>query len=101
MYCTCGFGLHVGLNACHTCCVPGMRYYVCVLCSYGVMTCILVVFYSMWVHVSGGIVHQVWMYKLCFISGVCVCIFWHCTLRADVCLVKYIMYIYMLCCLVL
>ena len=36
--CTCGTGVHVGLSACCTCCVVGMRYYVCALCSHGIVT---------------------------------------------------------------
>ena len=59
----------------------------CALCSRGIVTCVFIVLYSMWVHVLCGIVHRVYMYELCCISGVYVCILRCRTLCADVYLV--------------
>ena len=42
---TCGTGAHVGLSACSTC-VVGMWYYVCALCSHGIMTYVFIVLHS-------------------------------------------------------
>lgn len=44
-YCTHGIGLHVVLYSCHISCIAGMWYYVCALCSCGIVTCVLIVLY--------------------------------------------------------
>ena len=59
-YCTYGTGVHVVLCACHTCCVAGMRYYVYTLCSCGILTCVFIVLY------------YVYVFVLCCTSSVCV-----------------------------
>jgi len=62
MLCTCYAGgvvyrwycvhvVHAVLCACHTCCVVYMWYYVCAWCSRGIMTCVFVVLYSVYVYV--------------------------------------------------
>ena len=43
---TCGTGVYVVLCAFHTCHVAGMQYYVCVLCGYGIVTCVFIVLWS-------------------------------------------------------
>jgi len=48
---------------------------------------------SVLVHVMCGVVHQVYMYELCCILGVCVYILWH-NMCVDACLVMYIVYLY-------
>jgi len=78
--CTYSTGVHVVLCAYHTCCVVGMRYYVCALCSCGIVTCVFVVLYS------------VYVYVLCFTLGVGVCIVLWCTRDVGLCIV--------LCCVV-
>lgn len=42
---TCGSGVHVVLCACRTHCIVYMQYYICALCSCGIMTCVFVVLY--------------------------------------------------------
>jgi len=62
--CTCcigGTSVHVVLFACRTCCVVYMQYYICALCSHGIMTSVFVVLYS------------VYVYILCCTLGVSVC----------------------------
>jgi len=60
--CTYGTGVHVVLCTCHTCCVTGMRYYVCALHSHGIMTYVFIVLYFVYVFV------------LCCELGVGVCV---------------------------
>lgn len=60
--CTCckyGTGLHVVLCACRTCCVVGMQYYVCALCSHGIVTGSFVMLYVVHVYVLCCIVYWV------------------------------------------
>ena len=76
-FCTYGTGVHVVLCACNACCVASMWYYVCVLCSCGIVTCVLVLLYSIYVYV------------LCCTSGVGVCIVWWCTLDVGICIVLF------------
>lgn len=41
--CTCciyGIGARVVMCACGICCVVGLWYYICALCSHGIMTCV-------------------------------------------------------------
>jgi len=64
--------VHVVLCVCRTCCIVYMRYYVCALCSRGIMMCVFIMLY---------------IYVLCFTSGVSVCIVWWCTLDVGVCIV--------------
>ena len=59
--CTYGIGVCMVLCACRRCCVIGMQYYVCELCSHRIVVCVLVVLYSMQVHALGGISHRVQM----------------------------------------
>jgi len=61
--CTYGTGVHVVLCACRTCCVMGIRYYVCALCSCGIVSCVFIVLYSLYVYV------------LCHTSSVVVCMY--------------------------
>jgi len=57
--CTGGTSVHVVSSTCHTCFVVGMRYYVLALCSCGIMTCVLVVFYSVYY------IYYVLLYAMC------------------------------------
>ena len=43
--CTYGTGVHVVLCACNRCHALHMLYYVCALCSRGIMTCVFIVLY--------------------------------------------------------
>ena len=64
--CTCytyGTSVHVVLCACHTYCVVGIQYYVCALCIHGIMTCVFIVLYF------------VYVYLLCRTPGVGVCMY--------------------------
>ena len=66
--CTCcryGTGVNVVLCKCHTCGVAGMWYYVCALCSRGIMTCVFIVLHFVYVYVLCFFVHQVYVYVLC------------------------------------
>jgi len=65
--CTCVIGVHVVLGACLRCCVVYMQYHVYELCSRGIMTCVFIVMYI------------VYVYVLCCTSGVSECIVWWCT----------------------
>ena len=56
--CTYGTSVHVVLCACCTCCVAGMWYYVCALCSHGIMTCVFIVLYSVYIYVLCCGVHR-------------------------------------------
>ncbi len=73
--CTYGTGVHVVLCTCHTCYIVGMWYCVCVMCSCGIVTCVFVVLY------------YVYVYLLCCTSGVGVCIMFWCTPDVGVCIV--------------
>jgi len=73
--CTYGTGVRVVLCACHTCCVEGMWYYVCALCSHGIVTCVFVVLYF------------VYVYELCCTSRISEFIMWWCTPDVGICLV--------------
>jgi len=73
--CTYGIGVHVLLCACHTCCVVGMQYDVCALCSHGIVTCVFIVLYF------------VYMYEFCYTLDVGVCIVLWCTPDVGVCIV--------------
>jgi len=59
---TCHTGVRVGFSACHTWCVSGMQYYVCALCSHGIVTYAFIVLHSRHIFV------------LCCTLGVGVCI---------------------------
>jgi len=49
--CTYDTTTHVVLCACHTCCVEGMWYYVCALCSHGIMTYAFIMLNSIYIFV--------------------------------------------------
>jgi len=73
--CTYGTGVHVVFCACPTCCVAGMWYHVCALCSYRIVTCVFTMFYSGYIYV------------LCYTSDVGICIVLCCTLGLGVCVI--------------
>ena len=80
--CTCytyGTGVHVVLCACPICCVVGMWYYICALFIRGIMTCVFIVMYYVYVCV------------LCSRLDVGVCIVLCCTPGVGVCVVLYAM----------
>ena len=100
---TCGIGGCVGLSACCTCYVVGMWYYVCALCSHGIMIYAFIMLRSRHIFVlccTSGVGACIvfysrcrHMYELCCIPSVCTCIFWCRMLCVDECLVMYIMHI--------
>lgn len=57
--CTYGIGVHVVLCVCRTCCVVGVWYYIRALCSRGIVTCVFIMLYSVYVYLLCGVVHSV------------------------------------------
>ena len=57
--CTYSTGVHVVLCACHTCYVAGMWYYVCAFCSHGIVSCVFVMLYSVYIYLLCEVVHRV------------------------------------------
>ena len=53
-----GTSIHEVLCACRTCCVAEMWNYVCAWYSRGIVTCVFVVLYSIYVYVLCYVVHQ-------------------------------------------
>lgn len=73
---TYGIGVHVVLCACHTCHVEGMRYYICASSSLGILTCLFVMLY------------YVYVYVLCCTSRLGICIVLWCTSDVGACIVS-------------
>ena len=78
MCCKYGTSVHVVWCACRTCCVEGMRYYVCALCSHGIMTCVFVMLYS------------VYVYVFCYTLSVGICVMMYIQCGNMYCVVLYI-----------
>lgn len=93
--CTYGTGVNVVLCACRTYCVAGMRYYVCALCSHGIMTYVFIMLYTRCRYMYCVVVYTGWsMYCvvlyhgcrcMCSMSGVGSCIAWCCMSCVVVC----------------
>jgi len=73
--CTYGIGVLAVLCACRTCYVAGMQYYVCELCSCGIVIYVFIVLYS------------VYIFLFCCTLGVGVRISLLCTPDVGVCYV--------------
>jgi len=74
---TYGTGVHVVLCACHTCCVADMRYYVCALCNRGILTCVFVMLYFVYVYVHNTTCAQLHRCNMYNINNICTTVVSH------------------------